>query len=199
MTADFTRRLADVPDGSLADGVVRGVAEIIGTDMAVLTVLDPQSGRHFRQGRSWWRPIRDRCGDRPRRRHHRPGPPRPEARQGWCTPFRIEERSQRAAPRRRGRRIAAGCGRAAADPAGPRHRHADHRPVRSRGDLRSPRTWRILELVSPVIALAIGAELNRQENEHGSPRDALTGLYNRAYLDAALDQLLALRLRSAAR
>ena len=46
-TAEFTRRLTNMPDGSLADGVVRGLADLIHTDAAVLTVLDPQSGRHF--------------------------------------------------------------------------------------------------------------------------------------------------------
>ena len=53
-----------------------------------------------------------------------------------------------------------------------------------------------LDLMSPVVTLATAAELRRQEGEQGTPRDSLTGLYNRAYLDAALGQLLALRRRS---
>jgi diguanylate cyclase len=54
-----------------------------------------------------------------------------------------------------------------------------------------------LALVSPVAVLAVSGSLQRLELEQGSPRDAQTGLYNRAYLDAALDQLLALRRRMA--
>jgi diguanylate cyclase (GGDEF)-like protein len=33
--------------------------------------------------------------------------------------------------------------------------------------------------------------------EEGSPRDTVTGLYNKAYLDAALEQVIALRRRTA--
>lgn len=57
---------------------------------------------------------------------------------------------------------------------------------------------RAVELVAPVAGLAIANGLLRGQLREASLRDPLTGLYNRSYLDAALEQLLALRRRTPA-
>lgn len=56
----------------------------------------------------------------------------------------------------------------------------------------------LLELISPHVALAVANGLLRGQLREASLKDALTGLYNRSYLDAALDQQLALRRRTPA-
>jgi two-component system cell cycle response regulator len=53
-----------------------------------------------------------------------------------------------------------------------------------------------IEDVIPLVTLSVTASLARREVEEGSPRDPTTGLYNRAFLEAALEQLLALRRRT---
>jgi GAF domain-containing protein len=53
-----------------------------------------------------------------------------------------------------------------------------------------------LEAMAPFFTLAMAGSIARREVEEGSPRDATTGLYNRTYLDAALEQDLALRKRT---
>jgi diguanylate cyclase (GGDEF)-like protein len=53
-----------------------------------------------------------------------------------------------------------------------------------------------LEQILPIFTLAAAGTLARREVDEGSPRDPLTGLYNHAYLDAALSQMLALRRRT---
>lgn len=70
-----------------------------------------------------------------------------------------------------------------------------------RADVNRPFTVeqrQVLELVSPQIGLAVVNALLRGELREASLKDPLTGLYNRSYLDAALDQMLALRRRTAA-
>jgi diguanylate cyclase (GGDEF)-like protein len=57
---------------------------------------------------------------------------------------------------------------------------------------------RLLQAIGSVVTLAVAGSLVRGESEQSTARDPLTGLYTRDYLKAALDQLLALRRRSAA-
>ena len=163
--------------------------------MAILTVLDPQSGRHFVRAAHGSAPsavgvevvpgvgitgqaLRDRklvtVGARARRIEVRQRP---------------REGGSHATDRPGSGRSAPRSNRAASSP---RSRSAD--PTRSAPSM--PTTWPLSSLLGPVVTLAIAADMQRQETEQGSPRDSLTGLYNRAYLDAALDQLLALRRRS---
>jgi diguanylate cyclase (GGDEF)-like protein len=54
----------------------------------------------------------------------------------------------------------------------------------------------LVEVAAPQIGLAVVNALLRDQLRDASLRDPLTGLYNRAYLDAALDQVLALRRRT---
>jgi diguanylate cyclase (GGDEF)-like protein len=193
-TAEFTKRLTNLPDGSLPEAVVRGLAEIIRTDMAVLTVLDPQSGRHFVRAVHGGAPsaigvevvpgvgvtgqaLRDRklvVGGARQTDSARDGGRRAKRRADG-TPQIVA-----ALPLAQQGRVIATVTIGRSDP---------DRPF-------DADDFGALDLVSPVITLAISSELQRQEVEQGSPRDSLTGLYNRAYLDAALDQLLALRRRS---
>jgi diguanylate cyclase (GGDEF)-like protein len=49
--------------------------------------------------------------------------------------------------------------------------------------------------MAPLVALAATGTLARREAVSDSPRDPVTGLYNRSYLEAALEQLIALRRR----
>ena len=192
--AEFTRRLTNITDGSLDEAVVRGLAEIIGTDTAVLTVLDPQSGRHFVRAVHGGAPsaigvevvpgvgvtgqaLRDR---KPVVVAARPADPAGES------------------GRRPARRPDGTPQIVAALPLGHQGRviatitigRSDPDRAFNAGDFAA------LDLVSPVVTLAIASELQRLETEQGSPRDALTGLYNRPYLNAALEQLLALRRRT---
>jgi diguanylate cyclase (GGDEF)-like protein len=53
----------------------------------------------------------------------------------------------------------------------------------------------LLEAVAPLIGTVVANALLRGQLREASLIDPLTGLYNRAYLDAALEQLLALRRR----
>jgi diguanylate cyclase (GGDEF)-like protein len=56
----------------------------------------------------------------------------------------------------------------------------------------------LLELAAPQIGMAVAGGTLRAQLREASLIDAVTGLYNRPYLDAALGQLLALRRRTPA-
>ncbi|MDP8905783.1 MAG: sensor domain-containing diguanylate cyclase, partial [Chloroflexota bacterium] len=55
----------------------------------------------------------------------------------------------------------------------------------------------LLTLAAPTVGVSVANWLLRRQLREASLRDPLTGLYNRAYVDAALEQLLALRRRIA--
>ncbi len=192
--AAFTRRVTNVTDGSLDEAVVRGLADIIDTDTAVLTVLDPQSGRQFVRAVHGGatsaigvevepgvgvtgQALRDRklvvVG--------------PRAADGGGDAEHRSARRAEGAPQIVAALPLAHQGRVIATITLGRLDH--DRPF-------SATDFAALDFVSPVVTLAIASELQREEAEQGSPRDGLTGLYNRAYLDAALEQLVALRRRS---
>jgi diguanylate cyclase (GGDEF)-like protein len=68
---------------------------------------------------------------------------------------------------------------------------------RSNGEAFSADDQQMLEQLVALVTLAVSGPLATREAEAGSPRDGLTGLYNHAYLEAALEQLIALRRRRA--
>jgi diguanylate cyclase (GGDEF)-like protein len=193
----FTLELANEPSETMPDAVVLGAASLLDTDMCVLTLLDPPTGRHF---------VRAVHG-------------------GGASAIGVEVipgvgvtgqalRERRtvfgAAPVVTGPRrgLRSWIRNASSDAPGPPQVVAAVPALQAgrviatltvgRSDAGRPfdeDDMAALALVSPVVTLAVSGSLQRLELEQGSPRDALTGLYNRAYLDAAMDQLLALRRR----
>lgn len=193
----FASRLANEPAESLPDALVIGAAQLLDADMCVLTVLDPPSGRHH---------VRSLHGTDP-------------AALGVEVLAGVGVTGQALRERRMvvlgGHAQASGVTRL-----GPRHagsgkgsstqvvaavpglqagrvittltvgRSANRRPFDA-DDLA------VIEQVVPIVTLAVSGLLARREAEDGSPRDSTTGLYTRAYLDAALEQVLALRRRTA--
>jgi diguanylate cyclase (GGDEF)-like protein len=55
----------------------------------------------------------------------------------------------------------------------------------------------VLDVLGPIVALAVARQLAAQDFQVGSSRDDLTGLYNPAYLEASFEQMLVLRRRVA--
>jgi diguanylate cyclase (GGDEF)-like protein len=177
---EFTRALANEPEDTLPQAVVAKVADLLQTDTAVLTVLDPHTGRqHVRAIRGGGasalgvevipgvgvtgQALRERRLVLASSNGSEPGP-----------------HHVAAVPATQAGRVLATitCGR------------TDPRRPFSADDVAT------LELIAPVLTLAISGSLNRAEVAQGSPRDAHTGLYNRAYLDATLGQIIALRRRT---
>lgn len=191
----FTLTLANESEESLPEVLVRGAAALLETDVAVLTVLDPRSGRHYVRavhggGASalgvevvpgvgvTGQALRERRPVVGASQAHEAGQ-RARARQGRQ---RTNGSPQvvAALPALQQGRVIATLTLGRSDP---------NRPFDD-DDMAA------LDLVSPILTVAVSGQLQRQELEQGSPRDAQTGLYTRPYLDAALDQLLALRRRT---
>jgi diguanylate cyclase (GGDEF)-like protein len=179
---EFTTIVANEPPETMPEAIVQGTARLLGIDMCVLTLLDPQTGRHF------VRAARGGGGGSAVGVEVIPGV-------GVTGQALRERRPVLAIPTSRGR----GATAVAAVPALQGGRviailtigRADASGAFGADDVAA------LDLVAPIVTLAVSGSLQRQEMEQGSPRDAQTGLYTRAYLDAALEQLLALRRRSA--
>ena len=179
----FTLNVGNEPVETMPDAIVQGAMRLLEIDMCVLTLLDPQTGRHFvraAQGGAGSAvgveviPGVGVTGQALRERRTVVGlpasPPVSSAAAGAVA----------AVPALQGGRVIATL-------------------TIGRADARRPFTaedMAALDLIGPVVTLAVSGSLQRQEMEHGSPRDAQTGLYTRAYLDAALEQLLALRRRT---
>lgn len=208
---DFAAAVTDARDDALHDTIVRQGAAAVGADMAVLTVLDPRSGRHT---------VRAAYGTSSaalgvevlpgvgitgqslldRRMVVTGGTPEAptDVDSGLLAQLAAGLPSRRllAAERRRtarepgpalasvaavhGGRVTATLtvGRAAPSPA----LSEDDRLM--------------LAMAGPTIGLTVSNWLLRRQLKESVLRDPLTGLYNRAYLDAALEQLLALRRRT---
>ena len=62
----------------------------------------------------------------------------------------------------------------------------------------SSQDQRLLEAIGSVVTLAVAGSLVRSDSEQSSARDPLTGLYTRDYLAAVLGQIVALRRRTPA-
>ncbi len=193
----FTLTLANQAEEHMPDALVRGASQLLDTDMAVLTLLDPQSGRHF---------VRAVHGGGAAAMGVEviPGV--------GVTGQAIRERRTVVAASRRPDRVRARAKRrtarsgsssrapqvVAALPAMQQGRVIATLTV-GRSDADHPfdeSDMAVLNLVTPVVTLAVSSQLQRQEMENGSPRDPQTGLYNRPYLEAALEQLIALRRRT---
>lgn len=188
--ADFARRLANEPPDTMPAALVDGAAELLEADMAVLTVLDPPSGRHYvrvAQGGATsavgvevlpgvgitGQAIRDR---------------RLIVTGGYDTA------SVHGLKRRlRGKSTAQSMAAVAGLQAG--RVIASLTVGRAQGGPFSDDDQRMLEQIGALVTLAVAGSLARSEVEEGSPYDHVTGLYTRAYLDATLEQLVALRRR----
>lgn len=191
----FTLSLADQPDEVIPDSVVAGMSELLQTDMAMLTVLDLQSGRHH---------IRAIHGGNESAMGVEVLPGVGVTGQALrekrtvIVAAKPSDAAPEAAPAEEGQPNRAAPKVVAAMPVIQQGRVIATLTV-GRSDPRRPFTARdrtAMDMVGPVVTLAVAGQLQRQEFAHGSPRDAVTGLYNRAYLDEALDQLFALRRRT---
>lgn len=218
----FAAAVGDASDEALLETIVTQGGELADAEVAVLTVLDPRSGRHVVRAAHGTpmsaigvevlpgvgitgRAIRDR-------RLATAGYPRHVGTAGRSSLDRIGEwipsRYVRRLGNRNGEQVPAqisattgnqGLGRPLASvPALHGGRvtatltvgRTDGRPPFAEDDRLA------LELIAPTIALTVNNWLLRHQLREASIRDSLSGLYNRAYLDAALEQLLALRRRT---
>lgn len=186
----FAARVADERPDAVTTTLVSGTAQLLDADLVVLTVLDPPSGRHI-----------------VRAAHGGMGSPLGvEVLPGvGVTGHAIRDRrlvvagGEDGVVRRLQRRLD---GRGtpqsvAAMPALQAGRVVASLTVgRSSGEPFDETERARLAAIMPIVSLAVSGTLAQREIEQGAPRDAVTGLYNRAYLDAALEQLIALRRRT---
>ena len=167
----LTDRLAHEPFDSMPDVLAIGAASLLDADMAVLTILDPPTGRHF---------VRAVHGG-----------------SGSALGVEVLPGVGITGQAIRQRQVVL-AGAMAALPALQAGRVIATitlgRSERKRAFGESER--KLLEGILPVVTLAAAGTLARREGDEGSPRDAMTGVYNHAYLDAAMEQLLALRRRT---
>ena len=168
----LTDRLAHEPFDSMPDVLAMGAASLLDADMAVLTILDPPTGRHF---------VRAVHGG-----------------SGSALGVEVLPGVGITGEAIRQRQVVL-AGAAAALPALQAGRVIATitlgRSERKRAFGEGER--KLLEGILPVVTLAAAGTLARREGDEGSPRDSITGVYNHAYLDAAMEQLLALRRRTA--
>lgn len=190
MTA-FSTRLANEPPESLPTALVAGAAALLEAEMCVLTVLDPPSGRHFVRaahggaGSSVGVEVLPGVGITGQAIRER----RLIVAGGQADMGSVSRLNQRLRGRSSAQTMAAVAGIQAG-------RVIATLTVGRAGSTPFSATDReLLEQVGPLVTLAVAGTLARREGEEGSPRDAVTGLYNRAYLDATLEQLMALRRR----
>ena len=176
--------LADYPSGASPEVLVDGVARIVDSDMVVLTIVDLHSDRHFVRG------------------VHGVG----EAAMGvevvpgvGITGQALKERRLLVATADTSRTPTAPAPVVAALPILQSDTVVATLTVR-RSDTSRPfdaDDRAVLDVLGPIVALALAHQLAAQDWQVGSSRDDLTGLYNAAYLEASFDQMLALRRRVA--
>ena len=189
--SEFAAQLADETPDDVPTTLVRGSAALLRADMAVLTLLDVQSGRHF---------VRAAFGG------------------GSAVGVEVTPGVGVTGRAIRDRRIvtgsidatsASGLNRRLRGNAGAQSMAAvasvqSNRVVasltvgRADGSPFSAQDQRLLEAIGSVVTLAVAGSLVRGDSEQSTARDPLTGLYTRDYLNAALEQVLALRRRTAA-
>jgi diguanylate cyclase (GGDEF)-like protein len=208
---DFAATVTNTPDDALHDTIVREGAAVVGADMAVLTVLDPRTGRHT---------VRAAYGTsnaalgvevlpgvgitgqslRDRRLVVTGGtPPEPADADGGLLAQLVASMPSRrllAAERRRSARQAGPALASVAAVHGGRVTATLTIGRAAPGPSLSEDDRLMLAMASQTIGLTVSNWLLRRQLKESALRDPLTGLYNRAYLDAALDQLLALRRRT---
>lgn len=167
----LTDRLAHEPFDSMPDVLAIGAASMLDAEMAVLTILDPPTGRHF---------VRAVHGS-----------------SGSALGVEVLPGVGITGQAIRQRQVVL-AGAMAALPALQAGRVIATitlgRNERKRAFGESER--KLLEGILPVVTLAAAGTLARRAGDEGSPRDEMTGVYNHAYLDAAMEQLLALRRRT---
>ncbi|HEY7599115.1 MAG TPA: GGDEF domain-containing protein, partial [Candidatus Limnocylindrales bacterium] len=167
----LTDRLAHEPFDTMPDLLAIGAASLLDAEMAVLTILDPPTGRHF---------VRAVYGGT-----------------GSALGVEVLPGVGITGQAIRQRQVIL-AGAAAALPALQAGRviatitfgRSERKHPFGEGERR------LLEGILPVVTLAAAGTLARREGDDGAPRDDMTGLFNHAYLDAALSQLLALRRRT---
>ncbi|MDL2335158.1 MAG: GGDEF domain-containing protein [Chloroflexota bacterium] len=167
----LTDRLAHEPFDSMPDVLAIGAASLLDADMAVLTILDPPTGRHF---------VRAVFGG-----------------SGSALGVEVLPGVGITGQAIRQRQVIL-AGAAAALPALQAGRVIATITL-GRNERKAPfgaSERKLLEGILPVVTLAAAGTLARREGDDGVPRDGMTGVFNHAYLDAALDQLLALRRRT---
>jgi diguanylate cyclase (GGDEF)-like protein len=192
----FTTVLANEPEDAVSDALVRGTSDLLGADRCVLTVLDPRSGRHFVRAVHGSGvsavgvevlPGVGATGQEIRERRLVLTSPLVEPPRGGALRGIRRRLPQPPALSPVAAMPCLQSGRVVATLTVAR---SDGQSAFDTGDQLA------LERVAPIVTMAVTGTLLRREQEQGSPRDPTTGLYNRAFLDAALEQLLALRRRS---
>ncbi len=193
MLAMFTTRLANEPHDTMLDAFVRGSAELLDADMAVLTLLDPPSGRHFvrasqgGKGSALGVEVLPGVGITGQALRER----RLIVTDGANDDGSVARLRRRLRGSTSAHQMAAMVGLQAGRVI------ASLTVGRSSGDPFGDADRQLLIQLGPLMTLAVAGNLVRSEAEEASSRDKLTGLYNHAYLEAALDQLVALRRRTA--
>lgn len=203
----FSVTVADAADDALYATIVREGAALVGADMAVLTVIDPRSGRHVVCATRGTDPqamgvevlpgvgvtgeaLRDQ-------RMVVASGVEPEPALGLLDRLAAYLPSHRLRAARSAPSPTSAAGRpAAAVPC----LHAGRVTATLTVGRRAARPFDsddrlALSMAAPTIALTVANWLLRRQVRESTLRDPLTGLYNRSFLDAALDQLLALRRR----
>ncbi len=188
--AEFAGRLANETLDKLPSAIVDGASHLMAANLAVLTVLDPPSGRHF---------VRAMHGGG-----------------GTAVGIEVLPGVGISGQAIRDRRLVV----AAADPTSMSglSRRLEGKSVaqsmaaavglqtgrvitsvtvgRADGARFDAADLRMLEQIVALATLSVAGSLARNELEEGALRDQLTGLYNRAYLDAVLAQTTAWRRRT---
>ena len=189
LVSSFAARLANELPEQLPTALASGVADLLRADMAVLTVLDPPSGRQFvcaarGSGSSavgvevvpgvgiTGQAIRD---------------------QRLVVASGADTLSFDGLNRRLRGRSAASMAAVACVQAG--RVIASLTVGRSDGSSFSRDDQRLLEAIASIVTLAVSGSLVKPEIAQET-RDHLTGLYNRAYLDTVFEQILAWRRRT---
>ncbi len=181
---EFTTTLADDPSGASAEGLVDGAARVVDADMAILTIVDPHSDRHF------VRAVHG-LGQSAMGVEVVPGV--------GITGQALKERRLLVATADPSRPATTPAPVAAALPVLQNNVVVATLTVR-RSDTSRPfdaEDRAVLDVLGPIVALAVAQQLAVQDFQVGSSRDDLTGLYNPAYLEASFEQMLVLRRRVA--
>jgi diguanylate cyclase (GGDEF)-like protein len=190
VVGEFAARLASETSGQMPKALVSDAADLLGADMAVLTVLDPNSGRHIVRAAHGGTasfvgvevlPGVGITGQAIReRRLVLSGGADTSSADGLNRRLRGKSAQTMAAVAglQQGRVVASlTVGR------------ADGRPF-------TKQDQRLLVSIGALMTLALAGSLVHGEDEQETAREQLTGLYNKAYLEAVLEQIIAWRRRT---
>ncbi len=194
--AAFTGALTAQPEDALPDALINGAVQLVDADMGVVTILEPRTGRHF--VRAVYGSAGSAVGIEVLPGTGITGQAIRERQMVSAAPERraLAHRTARLIARResdepgRGAVIAVPClqqGRVVASLTMARANVARQFTAEDE---------HAMARAAPIATLAVAAWLSRNGQADGTTHDTTTGLYNRSYLDSALEQLLALRRRS---